>query len=146
MMSKLISSPNDKINTKSFNLPAHKTCPGASDWCKSYCYAAKGRYVFRSVKKMYKRNLRSTQGKTIFSRLGKEIPDKGEFRIHSSGDFYSVDYIDLWINICRSKPNVRFWSYTRSWTIPELKEKLEELRALPNVEVFASTDPSILQK
>lgn len=146
MANKLISGNNDKINTKSFNLPAHASCPGASDWCKSHCYASKGRYVFGTVRKMYKRNLRAVkEGKSTFSRLVAEIPKEGVFRIHSSGDFFSVNYIQMWIDICKSKSDIKFWGYTRSWIIPELRDKLEELRSLSNVEIFASIDPTVLQ-
>jgi len=64
-------------------------------------------------------------------------------RIHVGGDFYSVEYVDTWRFICEARPNTQFWAYTRSWTQPELREALERLRALPNVELFASTDTAM---
>jgi len=47
---------------------------------------------------------------------GKPIlPEKANsVRIHMSGDFYSQDYFDLWIEICLENPNVEFWAYTKS--------------------------------
>jgi hypothetical protein len=44
-----------------------------------------------------------------------EIPAKAKaVRIHMSGDFYSQDYFDLWLDICRKNPDVEFWAYTKS--------------------------------
>lgn len=44
-----------------------------------------------------------------------EIPKKAKaVRIHMSGDFYSQDYFDMWIRICRKNPDVEFWAYTKS--------------------------------
>lgn len=44
-----------------------------------------------------------------------EIPKKAKsVRIHSSGDFFSQKYFDMWLDICRSNPEVEFWAYTKS--------------------------------
>jgi hypothetical protein len=37
---------------------------------------------------------------------------------------------------------VTAWAYTRSWRVPDLLPDLERLRALPNVQLFASMDQS----
>lgn len=41
------------------------------------------------------------------------------FRVHSSGDFFSPDYFDAWVEIARRveklDPSVRFWAPTRVW-------------------------------
>jgi len=61
-------------------------------------------------------------------------------RIHVSGDFYDVDYTERWRRIIAARPDIKFYALTRSWRISELKTKLEELRALPNCVIRASTD------
>tara|TARA_R100000951_G_scaffold109257_1_gene106141 strand:+ start:1154 stop:1747 length:594 start_codon:yes stop_codon:yes gene_type:complete len=44
-----------------------------------------------------------------------EIPSKAEaVRIHMSGDFYSQEYFDMWLDVCRGNPSVEFWAYTKS--------------------------------
>ena len=74
----------------------------------------------------------------------QNLPMEAEaVRIHVGGDFYSKPYIQSWIQICESRPTTQFWSYTLSWHIPTLLPVLEVLRALPNVELFASTDPDM---
>ena len=67
----------------------------------------------------------------------------GEYRIHVSGDFDTAPYIRRWIALIQSRPDVLFFAYTRSWRVSRLLTALEELRALPNMQLFASTDPSI---
>ena len=63
-------------------------------------------------------------------------------RIHVSGDFYSEEYIQNWIDIVNGCPSVQFYAYTRSWNTPMLG-KLEELRALPNIQLLASVDQTM---
>lgn len=76
---------------------------------------------------------------------GAELPPLPEearlVRGHVSGDFDSVEYVEAWVRLAESRPEVLFWFYTRSYRVPELKEALEALRALPNVQVWASMDP-----
>jgi hypothetical protein len=35
-------------------------------------------------------------------------------RVHASGDFYSQDYFDMWLNLARENPQVNFWAFTKS--------------------------------
>ena len=57
-----------------------------------------------------------------------ELPKKAEaVRIHMSGDFYSQDYFDMWLQICRNNPNVEFWAYTKS-----LNYWVNRLNEIPN--------------
>lgn len=56
------------------------------------------------------------------------LPKKAKaVRIHMSGDFYSQDYFDLWLKICRDNPTVEFWAYTKS-----LKYWVNRLQNIPN--------------
>jgi hypothetical protein len=64
-------------------------------------------------------------------------------RIHSSGDFYSPEYVRFWRSIVQAAPTTRFWAYTRSWRVKELLAVLNELRAEPNVQLFASWDETM---
>lgn len=40
------------------------------------------------------------------------------FRIHDSGDFFSIRYLRAWGEICRALPEVLFWSPSRAWASP----------------------------
>lgn len=107
------------------------TCPGSTPECEAICYAKK---ISGPVFENYRRNVGSDV---------PEIPaDATALRIHVSGDFDSVAYIDSWITRIEARPDVTVWAYTRSWRVPALLPGLERLRALPNVQLFASMDVS----
>jgi Gene product 88 len=142
----ILSEGNGKIGeVLNFSLPSIITCPGASEWCKKYCYS--NRYEKRRPKcrQAYQHNFRLAQDtakltETMIGVLPRIAPC---FRIHVSGDLFSAAYIDAWHAICSAFPQVRFWTYTRSWVSPELLPNLEKLRALSNVQIFASVDPTM---
>src|SRR5262249_48906495 len=60
--------------------------------------------------------------------------------IHTSGDFYSAPYITMWAGLCDVHLEHSFYAYTRSWRVPELQPALNQLRARPNMTLWASTD------
>jgi hypothetical protein len=82
------------------------------------------------------------------SDSGADVPELPEgtklVRIHVAGDFDSAAYIERWIEIAESKPEVKFWAYTRSWRVAKLLHWLKKLQALPNVQLFASMDTGTL--
>jgi hypothetical protein len=127
-----------------WNLPAVATCPGASPWCLTHCYNADERddvfpldnwrenWAWLIHQPVVLRN-------HIVEQL-KQSTGPCAVRIHSSGDFYSNEYIEFWLEIARVVPDVAFWAYTRSWTDFELLASLDTLRSMPNVQLFASCD------
>lgn len=130
-----------------WNLPYVITCPGASEWCLKNCYNADSREdVFPLERwnenlwwlKNHPAKLKDTLNKQL-----KYTNEKIGVRIHSSGDFFSIEYIDFWIDIIKSNPTTQFWGYTRSWRVPELSQKIFELSSLKNINLFASWDNSM---
>lgn len=116
------------------------TCPGSSEECESICYA-KRVVDTPAVWEVWKRN---SETEYLPSYVDDPLPpDARIVRIHVSGDFSSVTYIDEWEKLARCRPEVAFFGYTRSWRVPELMRPLERFRALPNVQLFASMDKSI---
>ena len=107
------------------------TCPGASDWCKSVCYADRYTHRWPRIAGLY-------QGDLVLP----EVP-RPAVRIHASGDFDTVGYVREITKWVESHPGTRFWAYTRSWRVRRLVPALETLRALPNMQLFASVDASI---
>jgi len=125
-----------------FSLPTLESCPGASDWCRTHCYAHRYEKFRPNVREAYARNWRISQKPDVLvNHVLNALPlFAGHMRIHVAGDFFSKGYIEAWKLICQLRPHTQFWAYTRSWVIPELRDALEELRALPNLELFASVD------
>lgn len=140
----------------SFSLPARRSCPGAvfspGSVC-AVCYAdRRGRYRWPTVTAAQAQRLAWTMdaladgsfASTLIEHISRR-PDP-YFRIHDSGDFYSVAYVEAWITITCALPSVRFWAPTHSWALqgrqrPDgdpLLEALRRLDALPNVAVRPS--------
>jgi hypothetical protein len=112
------------------------TCPGATEECLRICYAARPVTEDGAVYQMWLRN-----GSPDVPPIPAECKI---LRLHVSGDFDSVEYIQNWIVRLGERPDVTAWVYTKSWRVPELLAHLEYLRALPNVQMFASMDKSKL--
>lgn len=93
----------------------------------------------------YIENLEISKENYFISLIIDELAKKSgnNIRIHPSGDFYSVDYINKWIEICKQLSNYNFWCYTRSWIVPELLSSLRKLNKIKNIQIFLSTDPSM---
>ena len=125
-----------------FSLPSHTTCPGASPWCLKHCYAYRYERLRPVCLRAYQRNLVLTQRSDEFVRLMVGVLPRilSCMRIHVSGDFYGTRYVESWYQICAAFPQTLFWSYTRSWAVPELLPSLERFRELSNVQLMASTD------
>jgi len=128
-----------------FSLPSHTTCPGASRWCLEHCYAHRYERLRSVCRQAYQRNLVLAQQPEEFVRVMTGVLPRilPSMRIHVSGDFHSRVYVNAWERIATAFPQTRFWTYTRSWVVPDLLGSLERLRALANVQVFASTDPTM---
>jgi len=137
---------NTKIgDVYTFSLPARTTCPGASPWCLKHCYAHRYEQLRPVCRRAYQRNLALAQRPSEFVRLLTGVLPRilPCMRIHVSGDFHNVRYCESWRHICAAFPQTSFWAYTRSWSVPALYPALNQLRALPNVELLASTDPTM---
>jgi hypothetical protein len=127
-----------------WNLPPVATCPGRSDWCLRNCYNADSRedkfpirdwcenWAWVETRPDILRGI-------ILKQIQQSSPPVG-VRIHSSGDFYSSEYIKLWHSIIKALPDTIFWAYTRSWQNPYLFKNLCQLKTLPNLQLFASCD------
>lgn len=113
-----------KNNTKIFNfsIPAYKTksgkvtCPFAAA-CVKYCYAQKGNYTrFPIVQELMEKKYEISKQNNFNSLMNAEIKKKKAkyIRIHDSGDFYSVKYLQKWIQIAEYNKDVIFYAYTKS--------------------------------
>ena len=111
------------------------TCPGSTPECERICFASRPVAELGPVASMW-------LGNSIREDVPPIPADAKLLRLHVSGDFTSIEYISNWITNLSNRPDVTTWVYTRSWRVPELLPHLENLRALPNVQMFASIDKS----
>lgn len=147
----LLTQGNRKLGRSilHFDLPAgpQASCPGASEYCAAVCYARKGHYLFGSVQSKYAANLAAVANLGQLQRdLERELvklPAGTVIRLHTSGDFISAAYVDMWSRLAACHPAIRFYAYTRSWRVPTILAALDLLRRLPNVTLWASHDPTM---
>lgn len=142
-------STNAKLGKMgSFNIPAIKTCPYATELCKSVCYATKNCYVFKNVIASNEKNYQFSLTQEFVDTVDTEIKRKKlpMVRVHASGDFYTPEYAQKWVTIARRNPTTTFYAYTRTWTGKEFHSALAQLQALPNFTVLASVDAENKEK
>jgi len=136
-----LSHGNSKIfKALIWNLPAGKTCPGATELCKKGCYAKASEIRFPNVvPQSRKRNLDTSRTKTFVEDMVAAINCSSyeKFRIHESGDFYSQKYLDDWTKIIKQCPDTIFWAYTKSY-----KLDFSKILKLKNVVMRYSVDAS----
>lgn len=123
--------------TYEFNLPAGHTCPFAKE-CKVLVDEVSGKFTFKHNSfKCYAaaaerfplaRKSRWDNYKDILNGIKIEIPTKAtHIRIHASGDFFSQEYFDKWLNVIKENPNVTFWAFTKS-----IRYWIERLNKIPS--------------
>lgn len=95
-----------------------------------------------NVKSSLQANLDLSKAAGFVDNMADEIANKKVqiLRIHVSGDFYSANYLQKWIDIVDRSPNVRFFVYSRSWRIPDIYDKLKALARRSNVRLWLSAD------
>ena len=128
-----------------FNLPRKTTCPGRTAYCDEVCYAKWWDVTYPPLKLKYKLHLKQTQQEAFVDNMVDEIQKKNAkvVRWHSSGDFYSAEYADKWVEIAKACPDVIFYGYTRSWNVEDILPSLKKLAKIPNVQLWWSFDKSM---
>lgn len=143
-MDPCISSGNNKVgSTINFSLPAvfgcthecYKTCAKAflTNSSEIECYATKDyRYpsvTFSRFKNLYyamkrqddlKEYIIRTINNELVKRENKRCKNYHKplfVRLHESGDFFSVPYLDMWVEIARAFPSVTFYTYSKAFSV-----------------------------
>ena len=115
-----------------FDLPSIITCKYA---CKG-CYALKAEMIYKNVRVKRLLNfivineiLSNTENKNfllnIFNDILKKYSKVFRFpivRIHSSGDFFSKDYLNFWLEFVEKFKTIKFYTYTKQLDNDEIDE------------------------
>lgn len=139
----MISPGNSKLGAiPNFSLEAVKTCPGASEACKSICYATSGFYNMPSVQAFYERNLKLARSMKFVDKILEEIQKRQIrlMRIHASGDFETPAYASKWLEIITRSKHTRFFAYTRSWREEAIRPILWDMSRRSNMSLLLSCD------
>lgn len=134
-----------------FSLPAGRefSCPGATDFCESICYAGKLEKIYAGFRGVVLHNWGMLKDATIDAmyhellamidafkaECEKHDADK-LFRIHADGDFFSATYAHAWRMVIEANPGVHFWAYTR------VTDAVAILSGIENLDLYFSADPN----
>ncbi len=132
-MSAHVSTTNSKLGCiPSFNLLPGVTCSGesCSHCLREGCYAVKN--AFRCGYNVDKNSTLSAWAENTFLaryRLSDLLYQMLRewllahrmtvklFRIHSSGDFFSFEYAEMWYKLAEEFSEIRFLAFTKQWDI-----------------------------
>jgi len=119
---KMLKSSKGETVVFDWAIPAIKTCPQAGS-CKKGCYAMMGAYIWTTTKNAMQNRHDLSRDRHFAEVVNDHIKMKRKYcekkgkncliRIHSSGDFYSQEYLDEWLRIIHNNPNVTFYAYTK---------------------------------
>jgi len=126
----------------SFGLPPIVTCPVVSPLCSS-CYANdRNSYRFPDVKRGQLRRFAVAMSHGFTARMVAELTaaaiiaeDEGKrilrFRLHDSGDFFDLQYIESWLRIAErlakvAPLTVAVWAPTRIWAAKAIPVRIGE--------------------
>lgn len=104
------------------------TCPSAGV-CTKHCYALKGTFRFSNVRAAHLRNLEYVLNDLagwemeMTAELAAKKFAGANVRIHDGGDFFSDEYLEAWLRICRAHPLTNFYAYTKE--IPRFRRIVE---------------------
>lgn len=137
-----------------FSIPAYKSVTGETickyaKICVKYCYAQKGNYTrFPKIGELMEQKFILSKTVNFVPLMNIEIKKKKAeaIRIHDSGDFYSKEYLNKWIQIAKDNSDVNFYAYTKSLpyfkgvTLPENMDIIFSVGGYKDKEINFSKD------
>ncbi|MFO0938654.1 MAG: hypothetical protein U0798_19300 [Gemmataceae bacterium] len=142
----MLTPGNAKLGTDliwGFGLPSGgAACVGMTKTCKEVCYAVRTEQYRPNAANRYRRNLELTKTKGFVRRMRAFLiaHHVRVVRIHTGGEFYSPKYVRKWRSIIRKSRKVKFFTYTRAWQVPAIRQELERLAELPRCQLWYSAD------
>jgi len=121
-----LSTPG-KMPCYSINLPATECKTGAKlarvpgTTCHG-CYALKGRYRFKTVKKAMARRLAALQDARWVQAMTALITGHKYFRWHDSGDLQGAQHLKNIFEVCKLTPGTSHWLPTREHALLQLMD------------------------
>lgn len=130
-----------KGSVLTYSMPPISTCPNHSR-CAKTCFALKAMRAYPSARHAWEVNEKLAREQLhllevllvaqIEEALGtKKAKEHGLYvRIHVSGDFFSQDYLNMWVRVASRFPEVRFWAYTKVAHLLDFSQVPENLNVI----------------
>lgn len=137
----LFSTQNNKLGRLfSFSLPLCSCDKKMNKHCKKYCYANYMYRLYPAYRKKMESNYKAAKSDWFVGAISYELEEASYFvRLHVSGDFFSQEYLNKWIQIARKFPNHLFYCYTKAISLDYSKRP-------DNLVVYLSDDMRVLQE
>ncbi len=140
-MQKLLSLGNGKLDKSilGWSITPIKSCLNCAQ-CKDDCYAIRPYNRWPVVKMAWDRNFALAKQGTFSAPIIDQIKRSkncSAVRVHVAGDFFSQDYVDAWVDIVKSCPEIRFYAYTKVSHLVDLST----LKNLHNFNLINSIAP-----
>tara|TARA_E500000318_G_C3538926_1_gene203841 strand:- start:154 stop:1017 length:864 start_codon:yes stop_codon:yes gene_type:complete len=107
---------NKKLPFYAFSSLALADCEGKGD-CVNWCYSLKSwRYpaaFFRQLQNSLLLRFKSQVVKNAFYA----IPQNKTLRLYVDGDFYSVENLRFWLDLCKARQDLQVYGYSKSWKL-----------------------------
>ena len=116
----ILKKGNTKLGKKiwDFSLPPVASCPDSTE-CAITCYAVKSYELYKDAELSWNNNFKLViNNLDSFKELVINQLSKGKIkslRIHASGDFYTIDYLNAWLEIIKQFPEIDFFDYTKAF-------------------------------
>ena len=127
---KIFTKGNGKLPFYSFSSLPGVTCPGAGD-CLKFCYSFRSwRYpaaFFRQIQNTIL--LMSDTGREHLRLEFNKLKPNHDFRLYVDGDFDSLETMKFWMDLLKSRPDIRAYGYSKSW---ELFLQYDKLYTFPD--------------
>lgn len=105
---------NTKLPFANFStLPDH-TCPGAGE-CLNWCYSFTAWRYPTAWSRQVQNTLLLKFRPDIVSYKFKVLPADIVLRLYVDGDFESVERVGFWMELLRSRPDIKGYGYSKSW-------------------------------
>lgn len=115
---KIFTKGNGKLPFYSFSSLPGVTCPGAGD-CLKFCYSFRSwRYpaaFFRQIQNTIL--LMSDTGREHLRLEFNKLKPNHDFRLYVDGDFDSLETMKFWMDLLKSRPDIRAYGYSKSWKL-----------------------------
>lgn len=114
----IFAKGNGKLPFSAFSVLPLVSCPGAGA-CKKWCYSLKAwRYpaaFFRQLQNLIL--LFTTEGRAVISEAWNGLASGAQVRLYVDGDIHSLEVLEYWQGLCRSRPDLAVYGYSKSWGI-----------------------------
>lgn len=104
-----------------FNITPVSTCLGKTIWCENHCYALKAQRQYKQTRAARSRNFDESKLDRFVEDVYRQIllfkHKVTAIRIHESGDFYSQEYLNKWVEIAVKLSSMSFYAYTKSYML-----------------------------